>query len=387
MTKLFILISFPFLLSINNNPESILDNANRNYISGNYEEAFSLINMYANSIGKSNLSTRAKVLGEKIYYFYLQSLIIYNNDDLDLVKDVISVNNYFPSQRIKKLISGDIKQESVEEINSGDLIEDDKLEAILEATKDMSEEELRFFLKESLIGNQNRGINSQSNTVYILIVFSLIIPISLLIIVIRTRRRNKKLIDSIVKAPTMTDGKITDFYKESIEYGNKVDKITGRRNNSLNTGELIFKISRKKGLSEDVSYLNYIISHIYDIGLLKVDKTLLKKKKLNKDEFEEIKKHVHLGMGMVGFVPDMYKDIVLDCIRFHHENLDGTGYPSGVKEIPFLARAIRVVESYLSQVSSREYNLIRDKEVAISNLRSELDIFDQDIVELLYQVV
>ena len=73
----------------------------------------------------------------------------------------------------------------------------------------------------------------------------------------------------------------------------------------------------------------------------------------------------------------------------HHENIDGSGYPHGLKgdEIPQVARLIRVAESYMSLSSKRSYRGAMDKETALETLKEQPGIYDQEVVEALDKIV
>lgn len=384
MNRFIIFFVFiPMLLFPQDKNESILDDANKQYILGNFEDAFSLINIYMKSKEGAPVSERAVLIGEKIYYFYIQSLLVEKRfSDITLVEKVMRSNKLLFSDRVLELLNNN--NESSKKIRSNNYNEiDDKLEQLLKNTDNLTQDELIILLRESLSGEKSKVIEYYEFTFIALgLLFTLII-----IFIVIFKRRGRRVLSPIIKFSSDVDSVLRGFLSNAIEIGEKVDQITNRKNNSFNTAELIYKVSIKSGVSDKKSLIYYIIGLIYDIGLLKVDSSLLKKSKIDNDEFEEIKKHVYLGLEMVSFVPDQYKDLVKDAIKNHHENLDGSGYPQGSTHIEFLPRLIRVIEAFLSQISTREYNLIRDKEVAIKNLRKDIDKYDQEIVELLYQVI
>jgi HD-GYP domain-containing protein (c-di-GMP phosphodiesterase class II) len=73
----------------------------------------------------------------------------------------------------------------------------------------------------------------------------------------------------------------------------------------------------------------------------------------------------------------------------HHENIDGTGYPHGLKgdEIPQIARLIRVAESYVSLSSRRSYRGAMDKESAIDALKQQEGMYDPEVLQALDKIV
>jgi HD-GYP domain-containing protein (c-di-GMP phosphodiesterase class II) len=78
-------------------------------------------------------------------------------------------------------------------------------------------------------------------------------------------------------------------------------------------------------------------------------------------------------------------------VLYHHERLDGTGYPKGIKEneIPLESRIISIVDAYDAMISSRPYKKREmTKEEAIKELRKCSNTqFDADIVEVFVKEV
>lgn len=173
------------------------------------------------------------------------------------------------------------------------------------------------------------------------------------------------------------------------EYGQEIDRATGRRNASRLVGELVYKLSRHQNYSEHDSMLNFAVGLVYDIGFLNIDPALLRSEHISETDFETIKTHTRLGMNMVFFVDTAWRDVFKEGVSKHHENLDGSGYPFGLKgkDIPYIARVLRVVESYVALSSSREYRQIRDRDSAVRELRSNPGHYDQDIVNALDDIV
>ena len=135
--------------------------------------------------------------------------------------------------------------------------------------------------------------------------------------------------------------------------------------------------------------LNFCASMIYDAGFLGIDPDLLSSTTLSDEEKEAMKEHVNLAEKYLSFVPKKYWSVFEDAAMKHHENIDGTGYPKGLKgdEIPQIARLIRVAESYVSLSSRRSYRGAMDKESAVAALREQENLYDKDVVDVLEQIV
>ncbi|WP_415396386.1 HD-GYP domain-containing protein [Sulfurimonas sp. CS5] len=96
---------------------------------------------------------------------------------------------------------------------------------------------------------------------------------------------------------------------------------------------------------------------LHDLGKSKVDPAIITKNGILTDrEFHEVKKHSELGYKL-GLKLGINNNDVLDGIRYHHEKMDGTGYPSGLKgsDIPFFARIICICDIFDALTSRRTY--------------------------------
>lgn len=173
------------------------------------------------------------------------------------------------------------------------------------------------------------------------------------------------------------------------KYGDQIDSVTGRRNLSNRVAELVYKISIQLGYSDKEAMIFYAAGLIYDIGFINIDSSILRSRSLSEDQFEVLKTHTVIALNMIPFIDPRYQTVFKDAVSKHHENLDGTGYPNQLKaaKIPYIARVIHVVESYLALISSRTYKEISDRNEAISELRGSEKHYDQKIVDALDLIV
>ncbi len=173
------------------------------------------------------------------------------------------------------------------------------------------------------------------------------------------------------------------------EIGQQIDNVTGRKNNSKNVSELVYKLSIQLGLPQGMAMLNFCAAMIYDAGFLAIDPDLLVATQLTDEEKKALNEHVNLAEKHLDFVPKKYWSVFEDAAMKHHENIDGTGYPQGLKgdEIPQIARLIRVAETYVSLSSKRSYRGAMDKETAVNTLKEQPGFYDQDVVDALDKIV
>jgi putative two-component system response regulator len=126
------------------------------------------------------------------------------------------------------------------------------------------------------------------------------------------------------------------------------------------------------GLSKDELSALDRGGYLHDIGKIGIpDSILLKPTKLTTDEFEMIKQHTIIGDRLCGELRSLR--LVRQIVRHHHEALDGSGYPDGLKgeEVPLLAQIVGIVDLYDAVTSSRPYRSALPQEHAYAELRSE----------------
>jgi putative two-component system response regulator len=96
--------------------------------------------------------------------------------------------------------------------------------------------------------------------------------------------------------------------------------------------------------------------YLHDIGKIGIpDAILLKAGRLSVSEYEQIKDHPVIGDRLCGELRSLRQ--VRPIVRHHHERLDGSGYPDGLKgdEIPLLAQIMGIVDVYDALTTARPY--------------------------------
>jgi len=127
---------------------------------------------------------------------------------------------------------------------------------------------------------------------------------------------------------------------------------------------------------------------LHDIGKLGVYEDILNKPgELDEKEWEVVKNHPVVGANII---KDMkFLEAASDLVRHHHERLNGSGYPDGLKgdEISLGARIVAVADSFDAMTSDRPYRKGYSLEKAIELLKKQSDKFDQNVVEHLERLV
>lgn len=130
-------------------------------------------------------------------------------------------------------------------------------------------------------------------------------------------------------------------------------------------------------------------AYMHDIGKINIDKDILNKKMpLTKEEWEILKQHPDNGVDIIKSVKSLSN--IIPMIKHHHERYDGNGYPKKLKgeEIPYLARALTVVDSFDAMTSNRPYNKRKTFEEAIEELKNcSGSQFDPEIAEAFIEAI
>jgi putative two-component system response regulator len=113
--------------------------------------------------------------------------------------------------------------------------------------------------------------------------------------------------------------------------------------------------------------------YLHDVGKIGVpDAVLLKPGPLTPEEFELMKRHPDIGDSLCAPLQSLRR--VRPIVRGHHERIDGSGYPEGLRgdEVPLLAQIVGVVDVYDALTSARSYRPAWPQEDAINYLREEV---------------
>ncbi len=158
---------------------------------------------------------------------------------------------------------------------------------------------------------------------------------------------------------------------------------------SEKTAEYAVAIAREMGFSTYDISLIFKAALLHDVGMIAVpDSILTKNDALNEQEMEAVKLHPKVSAAILAQSPQLAQ--VADIVLYHHENWDGTGYPTGLKgeDIPLMARVVNVAGSLDSMTSPRTYR----SQMTLAEAKQELIAqagkqFDPDVVRAACRVV
>jgi len=133
-----------------------------------------------------------------------------------------------------------------------------------------------------------------------------------------------------------------------------------------------------------------VAAELHDIGKLGIpDNILNKPTKLSQEEYEKIKSHPIEGKKILEPLKNWLKENIISGVVQHHENYDGSGYPSGLrgKEIHIYARIIRIADSVDAIATKRPYRDPLTKQYIIEELLRYKGIYyDPHLVDAFLEV-
>jgi len=165
------------------------------------------------------------------------------------------------------------------------------------------------------------------------------------------------------------------------------DKYT--QGHSQRIGQLAERIARKLGKPRRECEMLNLAGQLHDIGVLAVSEGLLNKRThLGADEFQAVQKHAEISYEILRPLSSLQG--ALEAVRYHHERLNGTGYPAGLvgKEIPVGARILAVADAYDAMTHDRPQRAAMSPLRAMEELQRCTPVaYDPRCVEALAEVV
>lgn len=147
---------------------------------------------------------------------------------------------------------------------------------------------------------------------------------------------------------------ISSVIKNIVLYGSGSDTIY---RHGVNVAALSSILGKWLGFSESQLNLLTYSAILHDLGKTKIDKDILDKAgPLTQKEFKEVKNHPAIGYNYVKEIPFLDKSVSFGVLM-HHEKIDGSGYPLGLKgdKIHPFARIIAVADVFDAVNSDRAY--------------------------------
>lgn len=146
-----------------------------------------------------------------------------------------------------------------------------------------------------------------------------------------------------------------------------------------------------EALEEHVNGINledFVVAALFhDVGKCNVPGHILKKKeRLTPEEYEVVKRHPE---DSATILQPMYGEKIAGITKMHHERMDGSGYPRGLKgeAIPMEARILMVADSFDAMTTERGYNAVMTPEEAADEIVCQQTLFDPLVAQTLHEMV
>lgn len=128
-------------------------------------------------------------------------------------------------------------------------------------------------------------------------------------------------------------------------------------------------MAQHMGLNEDEVEDIRIAAILHDVGKIGIEDRILKKPAaLTEEEYAVMKGHPQKGAIIMSQIPQMKKYV--PGMYYHHECIDGRGYPLGLKgdQIPMMARIISVADTFDAMTTNRPYQRAMMTDVAVQKI-------------------
>ncbi len=155
------------------------------------------------------------------------------------------------------------------------------------------------------------------------------------------------------------------------------------RRNSERMAKNSIGFSRHLKLGKKEADQMYLACLLHDIGMFHLPQDFIQKQdKLSDGEMAMVKMHPEIAEKIIEKLS--FLKGILPIVRHHHEKVDGSGYPDGLKgkDIPLEARILTIIDSYDAMVHGRQYSPARSMDDAVAELeRCAGSHFDADLAK------
>ena len=146
------------------------------------------------------------------------------------------------------------------------------------------------------------------------------------------------------------------------------DKYT--EGHSVRVGKFSEIIAAELGWSSDEIEGVAVAGYLHDVGKLTVERKIINAPyRINAKESAELNKHPAVGYEILLPIHHPFTDVPL-AAKYHHERLDGRGYPDGLydREIPYIAKIVNLADSFDAMTTDRPYKARRPAKDVVEDL-------------------
>jgi HD-GYP domain-containing protein (c-di-GMP phosphodiesterase class II) len=195
----------------------------------------------------------------------------------------------------------------------------------------------------------------------------------------RHANENRKLYDSL----RMTYNDTVRAFAAAID---RKDKYT--EGHSVRVGKYSEIIAEELGWKELEIEGAAVAGYLHDVGKITVERKIINAPyRINAKESAELNKHPGVGYEILSPIEHPYAEVPL-AAKYHHERIDGRGYPDGLydREIPYIAKVVNVADSFDAMTTDRPYKRRRPGGEVIEDLQRNCGKqFAPEIVQALFR--
>ena len=183
--------------------------------------------------------------------------------------------------------------------------------------------------------------------------------------------------------------RLTDFDDVIFAFSRAVEaRDPYTRGHSERVGKYAMRIASAMGLNDDFQNMLFKGAVLHDIGKIGVPDAILRKDgRLTDEEFAWIKKHPEIGLEICA--PLKSSRPLLNMIAYHHEKIDGSGYPYGLigSTIPAESRIMAVADTFDALTSDRPYRKAMGTKEAVQIMARGADThLDEDFLGVFMEI-
>lgn len=174
-------------------------------------------------------------------------------------------------------------------------------------------------------------------------------------------------------------------YKDTVAaFGAAIDlKDTYTSGHSERVAHYSEAIAKEMGVSgEELEHIS-VAGYLHDIGKITIDKTIINNPRpLTDREYKELNRHPMAGYEILSHIRRPWTEIAF-MTKCHHEKVDGTGYPNGLRgdEIPLGARIVTFADSFDAMMTDRPYRVRLSLDVALAEIEKHTNKqFDAKVI-------
>lgn len=148
-------------------------------------------------------------------------------------------------------------------------------------------------------------------------------------------------------------------------------------------------LAKELGLSTDMCHELAMAGMLHDIGKIRLAAYLYNPKAhtMKVEQMKYVRMHSTLSYDIVK--EKGFSETVQECVLYHHENYDGSGYPRNLagEEIPLGSRILRVCDVFAALISDRPYRKAFPVDTALELMVDEVKNFDMKIFLAFQRVI